>query len=293
MQHREAGSSQAAWALLVEGVSAARVEAHRLRALVSRVLKLVEASPEKEHLYQVVGDVISVAPHRLEVLETHLDRTSYALAVIGEDHLRDRLPLADRKLVDEAVERSRPLFGPMVQRSSSRVADMYMQADLTPPLGHPGGPCQVVDRVEAEVMNPRTREEIIDDVEFGLDLSNPDAAAVYDLQVERGAEGTRFKRLIIGPHTAYRMDLRGVTVPAVRAALRGFQQAYSVEKSRGSSLARKWEEDLSRGEPIHWGDPQMRLTVVFKGDGQAAKLITTYWTGESDPRPPGDGGCNK
>lgn len=287
---KEAGSSQAAWAILVEGVAAARIEAHRLRAMVSRVLKLVESSPEKEHLYQVAGDIIGIAPHRLEALETHLDRTSYALAVIGEDHLRERLPMADRKLVDDAVERSRPLFGPLLQRSSAQVAARYLQADLIPPIGYPGGPCQVITRAD-KVLSPRIHDQIVDDVEEGKSLSNPEAAEVYDLDVERGATGTRFKRLLINPHAMYRMDLRGVTVPAVRAALQSFQQAYSIQKARGTSLARKWEEELSREDPILWASPNMGLTIVFKGKGSDAVIITVYWTGVMDPRPPGDGGC--
>ena len=96
-------SSEVAWALLTEGVTAARLESHRVRHLVNRAMRLVEGSEHKEHLYEVAGDIIKGIPNRLKALETDLDRTSYALTVLGEDFLRPRLALTDRAQVDEAA----------------------------------------------------------------------------------------------------------------------------------------------------------------------------------------------
>lgn len=291
---RDANSSQAAWALLAEGVSAARLDVHRLRGMATRILQMVGKSPAKEHLYEVAGDLIQAVPLRIESIERHLDRTSYALAVMGEDHLRDRLPLADRKIVDESTERAKPLFGPTITRSAARVAARYVarRADLQPPLGWPGGPCHVIDRVRREVGNPRLREGLIDDIEYGDSWSNPEAAQVYDIEIEALPAGTRFKRLVLGPHGQFRMDLRGITVPQVRVALLSFFMAYLAEKSRGSFLAKRWEEGFSRSSAITWVDPKLRLTVVFAATGSDIKLVTTYWEGGSDAHPPGEGGCD-
>lgn len=123
---KTASSSQAAWALLTEGVSAARVEVHRLRHLMVRALSIIENSSAREHIYQVAGDVVSAAPVRVEALERALDRTSYALSVLGEDHLRERLPLADRKMVDDAVAKG--MFGPMSRKQSEMVARVARRA---------------------------------------------------------------------------------------------------------------------------------------------------------------------
>jgi len=103
MQDKRA-SSAAAWALLTEGVTSARLEAHRLRHLISRGLSVVEASEAKEHIYQVAGDIILGAPKRLQGLEIALDRTALALSKMGEDYLSARLSLSDKTLVDEAIE---------------------------------------------------------------------------------------------------------------------------------------------------------------------------------------------
>lgn len=120
-------SSEVAWALLTEGVTASRLEAHRLKHLLSRALRLVEESDHKEHLYEVAGDVIKGVPKRLQALENQLDKTSYVLTVLGEDYLRNRLSLSDRYQVDDAVKDAHP-FGSrrekrsLVERVLSRVA---------------------------------------------------------------------------------------------------------------------------------------------------------------------------
>lgn len=122
MSDKQAGQTQVAWALLTEGVSQARLEAHRLRHTMNRVQTMVDKSPAKEHLYERAGDIIMALPRRLEALETALDRTSYALSVLGAEHLRERLPMADRALVDDAAHKGAP-FG----RSAARVAERYLR----------------------------------------------------------------------------------------------------------------------------------------------------------------------
>ena len=121
-------SSQVSWSLLTEGVTQARVEAHRLRLMLDRALALVNTSPAREHLWQVSGDLIQGFPERLSDLERSLDRTSYALVVMGEDFLRGRIPADDRYVVDEATK-AHPYAGPRQKDSMvSRVAGRYLKA---------------------------------------------------------------------------------------------------------------------------------------------------------------------
>ena len=112
---QKTASSQAAWALLTEGVVSARIEAHRLKHLINRAVALVDNSPAKEHIKQVAGDILLAAPQRLDGLERHLDRTALALSKMGEDFLEARLPLSDKTRVDEAVQ---PAFGGGKMRTS-------------------------------------------------------------------------------------------------------------------------------------------------------------------------------
>ncbi len=127
MPQKEA-SSQAAWALITEGVAAARVEAHRLKHLINRGLKLVERSDYTEHLNQVAGDLIKGAPRRLERLELDLDRTALALSKMGEKFLEARLPLHDKTMVDEAVL---PAFGGGgVRYAVDQLAARWIQAGI-------------------------------------------------------------------------------------------------------------------------------------------------------------------
>lgn len=122
---RSAGS-QAGWALITGGVSAARVEAHRLHQLLTKVLKLVETSPVKEHLYQVAGDLIVDFPRRLEILEDQLDELNYALSVMGKDHLRERLSITRRNRVDETVEGAKTFGAPMLRQTAQRVLERHI-----------------------------------------------------------------------------------------------------------------------------------------------------------------------
>lgn len=69
-----------------------------------------------ELLNRLLGDIVKAGPERLDQIEVILDRTSYALARMGEEHLKGRLPLEDLTAVDEAVEGSKP-FGSPRERS--------------------------------------------------------------------------------------------------------------------------------------------------------------------------------
>lgn len=111
--------SQAGWALITGGVTNARVELHRLHQALGKALRLVETSVARDHLYQVAGDLILDIPRRLERVEGLLDETAYALSIMGEDHLKNRLPLGARTKVEETIE-GIPAFGGAVLRSSAQ-----------------------------------------------------------------------------------------------------------------------------------------------------------------------------
>lgn len=167
-----------------------------------------------------------------------------------------------------------------------RVAARF--ADLSPPLGYPGGPCHVVERIHEHVRNPKLRDELEDDVARGEKLTNPDAAKIYHVEQETGAGF--MKRLIIGPHAQYRMDLRGVTVPQVRATLKTLNKLLGDLKSQRSPAYDRMMNDMQRGT-MEYVDPRLGLAVVLALEGRdVVKLVTTYWKGESDPRPPGEAG---
>ncbi len=121
-------SSEAAWALLTEGMSQARLEAHRLRHLTNRAQALVEASDYREHLYEVAGDIIVDMPERLLKLEVVLDRTLLALSKMGDDFLGARLPLSEKNLVDEAID---PAFGgKQIKHSAELLAKLWLAKQM-------------------------------------------------------------------------------------------------------------------------------------------------------------------
>jgi hypothetical protein len=127
MRIKKQAGSQAGWALICGQVNAARVEAHRIHQLLNKVLAIVDKSSHRDHIYQVAGDLIEVIPRRLENLETDLDTAGYALSKMGEDHLKDRLPVSSRALVDETVEGAKA-FGAGMQHESmvDRITVAYL-----------------------------------------------------------------------------------------------------------------------------------------------------------------------
>jgi len=162
------------------------------------------------------------------------------------------------------------------------VARFLRRGDLSPPLGYPGGPCQVVDRIEHDIRNPRLRDQLVEEVEHNEPLSNPDAAKVYRTEQEKGVGLS--KHLSISPHAQYRMDLRGIPVPAIRAALASYSKLYFQLKSQKGPAFQAMDRDLRSGKVV-WTDPKLNLTIVFTRSGaNEITVITAYWVGDQDPK---------
>jgi hypothetical protein len=294
-----------AWSLLTEAATSARLEAHTARQMVDRLCAIADASPDKEEVYAGMGDLLLNLPSVVTALETTLDTLAYTLASLGGRQLRDRLPLDAKFKVDRALADARL---PMVADPSNeilppkaaalRVARRFVQqrfADLSPPLGVPGGPCQVIRRIKDEVSNPRLQEQLVNEYESVGDLSNTEASQVYE--IEEGAVPTGIespvKKVLISAHAQYRMDLRRITVRTVQIALFEFSKelAHGLKGRTGQAYA--WEEALHLGSKIVYKGKA--ITVVFAqsrmGGLGTVDLITTYPNGGSDPKPVPGGTC--
>jgi hypothetical protein len=162
---------------------------------------------------------------------------------------------------------------------------MMKVADLNPALGKPGGPCQVVRRIVEEVRDPRLSEGLTSKVEDGEDLSNPEAAKVYDLEVER-CRGIASK-MLIGPHVQYRMDLRSITVGDLRTAIEDLSREYYAEKSNNTKKYEHFKARIERGDKIEYLSPKNLMLVLAFQKG-SVQVITTFWKGVPDPAPPKD-----
>jgi hypothetical protein len=118
MSIRKDAASEAAWAILTQGVTASRIEAHKLRIYIQRMLLLVEKSVKRDHIYQVAGDLVKAAPETIERLSNQLDKTSYALSMMGQDFLAQQLSFDDKNEVLDAVSVTKPFGSSMSKRSS-------------------------------------------------------------------------------------------------------------------------------------------------------------------------------
>jgi hypothetical protein len=166
------------------------------------------------------------------------------------------------------------------------LARFVKRADLNPPLGYPGGPCHVVDRIHDNIRSPKLQEDLSHEIEMGHKMLNPDAAKVYHLESEKGVG--MFKRLLLVPHAQFRMDLRQVTVPAVRVALQSLnKRIQDLRAQRQTDAIDRILNEMQHGT-FEWVDPKMGLAIVLAADGRdGVRLITTYWKGDHDPTAPG------
>ena len=148
------------------------------------------------------------------------------------------------------------------------------QADLNPPLGYPGGPCQVIERINEEVRGQKDRERLIQLVEDGEKLSNKDTSLIYDRDSEGRAKGSPFKQVLLTSHAQYRMDLRGVTVQEVKLALRNFHDMYQRDPMR-------WDRYFQTSKDFYWRDPKLDLSMVMLvgnySGSKAAQIISVWW----------------
>ena len=226
---KKRSSSQSAWALLASSVSQARVEAHRLRHMVNRGQKAVDQSTKRDHLYEVAGDLIVGVPQRLSKLESLLDRTSYALSIMGEEFFKGRLPLEDRTMVDEAVKFSQSPFP-----SSRRVARKFMASSEG-----------VLKRVEEAFQKGKINQDeyysMIDNIN---NLSNQQSSLIYSgfsfrPNISGNTKVKTFDRaknknqtivvpispyirtVSVTPHAQYRLELRDVSDDHIDTFFRG------------------------------------------------------------------------
>lgn len=164
-----------------------------------------------------------------------------------------------------------------------------VEADLSPPLGDPGGPCQVMKRINDHVKSPQVRNDMVEDVSHGKDLSNQDASKIYPLDREPNAFIA--KSLNISAHAQYRMDLRSVTVKDVQVALKNYVALMNQLKSMKHDGFNRMQKELSTGK-VEFVDPKTNLMVVFAVNGrESVTLISTYWKGETDPKPVPPSSC--
>lgn len=276
-------SSEAAWSLLNEGVSTTRVEVHRLKHSLNRTMSLIETSKQRDHIYQVAGDLIVDIPKRLAQIERHLDRTSLALAAMGQTFLKARLPQPDRTRVEEAIQTGNPV----TRRSAQAVVAKYLsrKADLSPPVGSPGANCLVQKRIVDRVISKELEHQMVKLMQSGKGLEKGTESKVYSPFWEKGP-GEFLEKLLFSPHAQYRMDLRGVTVDQVVATLAKALRVLKTWKEKGDPKYAKVLSELRTENRLRWLDPSNNLFITLAPNGnKTAEVVTVFFQGKPDPKP--------
>ena len=180
--------------------------------------------------------------------------------------------------------------------SAAKIAFSWIlrKADLSPPLGYPGGSCHLIDRIQDNVKNPGKKEDLIQKVEVGDKINNQEANLIYDYELDRGARNTRFQAVVMTPHAQYRMDQRGITVGDLLNVLMKFHKQWAKEKSRDSSRYQDWEDKIRKGREIEYA--AAGITVIFEVAtirGKLAANVITAWEDGNNPRPQDREDCDE
>lgn len=159
----------------------------------------------------------------------------------------------------------------------SKQASLAKLGDLGRALGWEGGPCGLIERVKDE-LPPRQQPPVIDAIQKGRSFPE---RAVYRPHSTKGP--WKFD-MELTPHTQYRMDLRSVTEPEIRAALGSFFKEVNEQRSKGDNTV--WNKFTSNERMEYMSTRLHNLVVVFQLDrsGKEIDIITTYRKGEPDPR---------
>lgn len=167
-----------------------------------------------------------------------------------------------------------------------------MKTARSTPLGLPGGPCHIIRNISEEPLPQRLKDELIEDVERGKDLSNTQADRLYK-RLTLPSKIDLFSTIELTSHAQYRMDLRGVTVGEVQKALDEFERWFQARKSdaRIKPQDLRLIEDIAYGKPVQFNAKRLGLTIVFVVQDKKARLVSTWWTGIENPPKPRPGEC--
>jgi len=112
-------------AIFLKEISSAKVEAQMLRNYLVRAKKLVDKSKEKEHLYEVAGDLILEIPEAIERLEHSLDMILYMTTVSTKKILSPKITLEEKQSLERSFVDTQ--FEQSVNNLSKKVASRYLR----------------------------------------------------------------------------------------------------------------------------------------------------------------------
>lgn len=91
---------------LIQAVSTARVEIHRLHKVLNDITTQSKQNQSlAEALYEEVGDTLMALPDRVRAIETSLDRASLLLISDMEGLLRSGMPISDLSMIEDTSKK--------------------------------------------------------------------------------------------------------------------------------------------------------------------------------------------
>lgn len=180
------------------------------------------------------------------------------------------------------------------------------RADLTPSLGHPGGSCQLQERIRDEVRNKKVQDYLIQKHQDDKAFTTPEEQAVYDDDYSIGKVGSTFFEVLLRSHAQARMDTRGVTIKDIKQALYGMSATIGDARSRGwgeTSIGLALRESMRASGGTKFQTKKgldlylrvLQIKEVRKGQKKIptykVRVETAMWSGARNPNPIPEDNC--
>jgi hypothetical protein len=123
---------------VVEELSDARLRCEQLKKFVSQAVRLIAASPHRDHFYEVAGDTIYGIPDALFKLDKALSSTALAISRLDYEELKAQLkPEKVQELEDvlrstriRQIDRVSPFIQPRPEQGQPRMAGALDMRDI-------------------------------------------------------------------------------------------------------------------------------------------------------------------
>jgi hypothetical protein len=167
-------------------------------------------------------------------------------------------------------------------RLERRVAEL--EADLSPPLGLPGGVEYTKLRIEEAIEDEGLESALVETLYKGESISNQEARLVYRGDDCNPLPGVKiFKGFCTSSHGQYRMDQRGISVQKLQRYFFSLEK-YIEARVKITAMQPFISQVMEGSGSVKWTDPATGgLTVVFERRGDIAKVITAYYKDKEDP----------
>lgn len=205
------------------------------------------------------------------------------------------------------LQRVTPVETSVATDLTSLVARYLARTASRPPLGDPGGSCQVQKRVrDVPRLSDAWKDFLVGRHQKEEKWDNREERAVWPDEKSIGKAGFYFPEIVLRSHAQHRMDLRGITISDLKAAFIGWGDEMHNARTKNwgpTQFQRDLEETRRRTGGVFFLSKNglkvslrlLKTIPVKKGnrmvDTFKVRVESVYRRGDSNPKPVPESQC--